>query len=103
MEERIDRLSRELAEGMSRRKALGLMGAAVGGTFALMTGRAQAAPRTCVTCAFGTGRPCNVKRTECTELRGFPSPEEACAPLTQPGEKFCGAGTQFHCPQGCPA
>jgi hypothetical protein len=103
MEERIDRLSRDLAQGMSRRKALGLMGAAVGGTFALLTGRAQADPRTCITCSFGVGQPCNVKRTECTEVRGFPSPEQACAPLTRPGEKFCGAGNQFHCPQGCPA
>jgi hypothetical protein len=103
MEDNFDRLSKGLAQGMSRGRAIKLVAASVGATMlAAFTGRASAAPRLCRTCQFGTGRPCNVKRTQCTETRGFPSPEAACAPLTQPGEKFCGAGQQFHCPSGCP-
>ena len=105
MEERMDRLSKDLAQGVSRRKALALMGAAVGGTFALLTGRAQAAPRQCATCTCGVGRPCNPREQFCVEVgRGFPTAEDQCSALCeQQGFKFCGAGTQFHCPQGCPA
>ncbi len=105
MEEQFDRLARRLAEGKrSRRQALKLMGAAVGGTaMALFTGRASAAPRTCLTCVCGVGRPCNPKTTVCTEQRAFPSPEAACGEAcTQAGFKFCGGVTQFHCPHGCP-
>jgi hypothetical protein len=35
--------------------------------------------------------------------RGFPSASDQCSALCeQQGFKFCGAGNQFHCPQGCP-
>jgi hypothetical protein len=62
-----------------------------------------AAPQTCVTCQCGVGRPCNVKEETCTVLgQQFPSPEDACTDVcTRHGFKFCGAGTQYHCPRGC--
>jgi hypothetical protein len=103
MEERIDDLSRQLGRGMSRRKALALAGAALGGTFAMVTGRAQAAPRTCVVCQCGTGQPCNVKLEQCQETRGFPA-TTVCQDFCQrAGQRLCGTGSPFHCPQGCTA
>src|SRR5919201_255280 len=100
MDEQFDRLARSLAEGKkSRRQALKLVGAAVGGTaLALLTGKASAAPRTCVTCICGVGRPCNPKSTTCSEVREFPAEqtcEEACARQNQ---RLCGVGNAFHCP-----
>jgi hypothetical protein len=103
MEEKIDGLSKDLGLGVSRRKALALLGAGLGGAFALLTGRAQAAPRTCVICQCGTGRPCNVKLTQCQETRGF-SADVTCTDFCErAGQQLCGTGSPFHCPQGCPA
>ena len=101
MEERIDNLTKDLGRGVSRRKALGLMGAAMGGAFAVLTGRAQAAPRTCVVCQCGTGRPCNVKTEQCQETRGFPAGTVCRDFCERAGQRLCGAGSPFHCPQGC--
>ena len=102
MQESFDRLARSLAEPKSRRQALKLMGAAVGGsTLAMLTGRASAAPQTCVTCVCGTGRPCNPKSSVCTEVRGFPA-EQTCQQACQKqGQNLCSTGTAFHCPHGC--
>jgi hypothetical protein len=103
MGESFDSMSKEMAQGIPRRKALKLAAAALGGTtFALLTGgRAQAAPRTCVTCLYGTGNPCNVKQSSCTEVRSFPADQSCPSP---PGNlRFCGTGQTFHCPHGCPA
>ena len=101
-----DSLAKGLAEErVSRGKALKLVGAAIlGGLLASIPGVALAAPRTCLQCACGVGRPCNPKSTTCTSTRGFPSPEEACTSACQrAGFFFCGGATQFHCPQGCTA
>jgi hypothetical protein len=101
----LDALAKGLAEEqISRGAALKRVGAAlVGGLLASIPVAAFAAPRTCATCSCGTGRPCNEKATFCVEVgRGFPSAQDQCsARCTQAGFKFCGAGTQFHCPQGC--
>ena len=63
-----------------------------------------AAPRTCASCICGVGRPCNPKTTDtCVEVGlGFPSAADQCSNrCAEQGFKFCGAGSQFHCPQGC--
>ena len=103
MEERFDRLAKGLAEGMPRRKALRLLAAGIGAaTVGLLAGTASAAPRTCVTCICGTGKPCNPKSTTCAEVRAFPAEttcEQACAAANQ---HLCGLGQTFHCPHGCP-
>jgi hypothetical protein len=103
----LDSLAQGLAEGrVSRRRALKLFGLGLVGTaVAALTGTAYAAPRTCATCTCGVGRPCNPKQQFCVEVgRGFPTAEDQCSALcAQQGFKFCGAGNQFHCPQGCPA
>lgn len=105
MKDQFDRLSTSLAQGVSRRQAIKVFAAAVAGTgFAALVGKAEAAPRTCVTCVCGVGRPCNPKTTQCTEQRAFPSPELACEEACrQAGFFFCGGFTQSHCPRGCPA
>jgi hypothetical protein len=103
----LDALAKDLAEErISRGKALKRMGAAlVGGLLASVPMTAAfAAPRTCATCTCGVGRPCNPKQQFCVEVgRGFPTAQDQCSALCeQQGFKFCGAGNQFHCPQGCP-
>jgi hypothetical protein len=103
MGESFDNLSKELAQGMPRRRALKLVAAAIGGTsLGLLTaGRAHAAPQTCVTCLYGVGNPCNVKQSSCTVVRSFPA-SQSCPP--PPAHlRFCGTGQTFHCPHGCPA
>ena len=101
----LDNLAKGLAEGrVSRGRALklfaaGLAATALGG----LTGTASAAPRTCLTCVCGVGRPCNPKSQVCTTQRAFPSPAAACqAACREQGFKFCGGVSQFHCPHGCP-
>jgi hypothetical protein len=101
----LDALAKGLAEErISRGGALKRMGAVLlGGLLASVPMAAFAAPRTCVTCVCGNGRPCNPKSTVCTDLRQFPvgtTCEQACARRNQ---KFCGGATKFHCPKGCPA
>jgi hypothetical protein len=103
-----DNLAKGLAEGrVTRGRALKTFGAAIfgGALTALIPGVAFAAPRTCATCTCGVGRPCNPRQEFCVEVgRGFPTASDQCsARCTQAGFKFCGAGNQFHCPQGCPA
>jgi len=106
MSDMLDQVSKGMAKATSRRQALKIFGAglattAIGSVFA---SGAAAAPRTCLTCVCGVGRPCNPKTTVCTEQRAFPSPAAACgAACTQAGFKFCGGVTQFHCPHGCAA
>jgi hypothetical protein len=102
MEERFDRLAKGLAEGMPRRRALKLLAAGIGAaTVGLLTGTAGAAPRTCVVCQCGTGNPCNVKVTQCQEVRGFPA-ETTCQNFcTSKSQNLCGVGSPFHCPHGC--
>ncbi len=103
MDDRFDNLAKGLAKGMPRRRALRLMAASIGaGVIALLPGTAGAAPRTCVTCVCGTGRPCNPKSTTCAEVRAFPAEttcEQACA---KQNLHLCSAGNAFHCPHGCP-
>jgi hypothetical protein len=102
MEGKLDQLSRRMSQATSRRQALKIMGAGLAGS-ALFARSASAAPRTCVTCICGTGRPCNPKSTTCTEVRAFPA-EQACAEAcAQKNQNLCGLGNTFHCPQGCPA
>jgi hypothetical protein len=104
----LDNLAKEMAEGrISRGTALKRMGLALfgGGLLAAFGGSALAAPRTCATCTCGVGRPCNPKSTACAEVgKQFPTTASACTnACSQQGMFFCGGGTQFHCPQGCPA
>jgi hypothetical protein len=103
----LDALAKELAEErISRGRALKRMGAALlGGLLASVPMTAAfAAPRICLTCACGVGRPCNTKSQVCTEQRGFPSRDAACAAAcNRAGFKFCGGVVQTHCPKGCPA
>jgi len=102
MRDEFDNLSKRLARGMSRRQAMKLFLSGVAGTaLAALAGTADAAPKTCVTCVCGTGKPCNPKSTTCTEIRGFPADQtcqEACA---RKGQNLCSAGNAFHCPKGC--
>jgi hypothetical protein len=104
MEERLERLSRGMAGAKSRRQALKIFGAGLLGTSLAggVAGSALAAPKTCVTCICGTGRPCNPKSTTCTLVRGFPA-EQACQlECERKGQRLCGVGNSFHCPRGCP-
>jgi hypothetical protein len=105
MEERFDLLTRGLAKSTSRRQALKLVGGLVGGSaLALFApGRASAAPQTCVVCQCGTGKPCNVKSSFCTEVRGFPAEQTCSQACAKKGQNLCSAGQAFHCPHGCPA
>jgi hypothetical protein len=71
----LDALAKELAEErISRGTALKRVGATLlGGLLASVPMTAAfAAPRICLTCACGVGRPCNTKSQVCTEQRGFP-------------------------------
>ena len=96
-----DELTKALATGHSRRGILKLLGrtfaasAAVGGVSMLGSGVASAAVRTCTTCSFGTGQPCNVKSTTCVEGGAANCPQS-----DNNGHKLCGTAT-FHCPRGC--
>ena len=104
---KFDRVAKLLGNGSSRRTLLkALAGTAAGGAVMVASTRVtSAAPRTCATCTCGVGRPCNPKQQFCVEVgRGFPTAEDQCsARCAQAGFKFCGAGSQFHCPRGCPA
>jgi len=105
MRDRLEVVSREMTKARSRREAFKIFGAGLLGASAVgaMAGTASAAPRTCLTCACGVGRPCNVKSQVCTEQRAFPNPAAACtAVCEQGGFKFCGGVVQTHCPRGCP-
>ena len=101
-----DTLSKMAAEKVTRRQTLRGLAAVLGGVLLTAVGArtALADPRTCATCTCGVGRPCNARQQCCVEVgRGFPSAEDQCSNrCAQSGFKFCGAGTQFHCPQGCP-
>jgi hypothetical protein len=106
MDEQFDQFAKGLAEsGMSRRRALKLMGATVGGAVvAFFTpARAIAAPQTCVTCLCGTGRPCNVKSSVCTVVRGFSAEQSCTQACAKKNQNLCGLGESFHCPHGCPS
>jgi hypothetical protein len=100
----LDNLAKGLAEGrVSRGRALKLFGAGLAATvFGALTGTAMAAPQTCVTCNCGTGKPCNVKSSFCTEVRAFPAETTCANACRKQGQKLCSAGQSFHCPQGCP-
>jgi hypothetical protein len=104
MDRKLDELSRRMGQATSRRQALKILGAGLLGS-GLLAHSAYGAPRTCATCTCGVGRPCNPKQQFCVEVgRGFPTAEDQCSALCeQQGFKFCGAGNQFHCPQGCPS
>jgi len=102
-----DALTKLTAKALTRRQTLGALAATLGGVFLTAVGGGRAfamPPRTCATCTCGVGRPCNPREQFCVEVgRGFPSASDQCsARCAQAGFKFCGAGTQFHCPQGCP-
>ena len=105
MDKNLDQLSRRMGTATSRRQALKIFGAGLAGTAgsALFARSAMAAPRTCVTCICGTGRPCNPKSTTCTEVRGFSAEQSCTAACESAGQRLCGLGNSFHCPQGCPA
>jgi hypothetical protein len=103
LDDRFDNLAKGLAKGMPRRRALRLLAASIGaGVLALLPGTAGAAPRTCVTCICGTGRPCNPKSTTCAEVRGFSAEQTCTQACERAGQRLCGLGNAFHCPQGCP-
>jgi hypothetical protein len=102
MESKLEQLSRRMGQATSRRQALKIMGAGLAGS-ALFARSASAAPRTCVTCICGTGRPCNPKSTTCTEVRGFSAEQSCTQACERAGQRLCGLGNSFHCPQGCPA
>ena len=102
MERKLEQLSRRMGQATSRRQALKIMGAGLAGS-ALFARSASAAPRTCVTCICGTGRPCNPKSTTCTEVRGFSAEESCTQACASKGQNLCGLGNSFHCPQGCAA
>jgi hypothetical protein len=96
---KLEELSRRIGQATSRRQALKIFGAGLVGS-GVLARSAYADPRTCATCQCRVGQPCNVKTTFCVEVgRGFPSAQDQCwARSTQAGFKFCGAGTQLHCP-----
>jgi hypothetical protein len=102
-----DMLAKSTAKAVNRRQALRGLAVGLGGAALALVGvrTAHAAPpQTCVICACGTGRPCNVKEMTCTELREFPGPETACEEAcTRQNLHVCSAGEAFHCPHGCPA
>ena len=100
-----DMLAKSTAKAVDRRQALRGLAAGLGGVALALVGvrGAYADPRTCVLCACGTGRPCNVKETLCTEVRAFPA-ETTCEQVcTRQNLHLCSAGEAFHCPHGCPA
>ena len=102
-DDRFDALTRTAAKATNRREILRGLAALVGGGVLAFVGgtRAAAAPRTCVVCTCGTGRPCNPKSTTCTEVRAFPAEatcQEACE---RRGQNLCNTGNSFHCPRGC--
>jgi hypothetical protein len=100
MDKMLDQLSRRMGHATSRRQALKIFGAGLAGS-ALLASPASAAPRTCVTCICGVGRPCNPKSTTCTEVREFPA-EQACSEAcARQNQQLCGLGNTFHCPRGC--
>jgi hypothetical protein len=98
-------LTKSTAKAVNRRQALRGLAVGLGGAALGLIGvrAAYADPQTCVLCACGTGRPCNVKATSCAEVRAFPAEttcEQACA---KQNLHLCSAGEAFHCPHGCPA
>ncbi|HEU4697697.1 MAG TPA: hypothetical protein VFS40_00805 [Gemmatimonadales bacterium] len=103
-----DALSKLAARSVTRRQTLGGLAAMLGGAFlaSVTGGRAfAAAPQTCVTCTCGVGNPCNA-RLECCAVLGkqFPTAQDACSnKCSEHGFKFCGSGSEFHCPRGCPS
>ena len=100
-----DLLTKSTAKAMNRRQVMRGLAAGLGGVFLTMIGArtAHADPRTCTVCQCGTGRPCNVKLTQCQEVRGF-SAEVTCQEFcAHTGQNLCGAGSPFHCPHGCAA
>jgi hypothetical protein len=102
MANQFDELAKSLAKGISRRLAVKLFTAGLAGAvFAAITGKAEAAPRTCVTCVCGTGRPCNPKSTTCAEVRAFPATQTCSEACAKQGQNLCSTGTAYHCPQGC--
>ena len=103
-----DALSKLAAKSVTRRDTVRGMVAALGGALLAAVGAKGAfamAPRSCALCTCGVGRPCNPKTQCCVEVgRGFPSAEDQCSGrCAEAGFKFCGAGSQFHCAQGCGA
>src|SRR5215212_1950422 len=100
----LDALAKGLAEErISRGSALKRVGAILlGGLLAASPAAAFAAPQTCVVCQCGTGNPCNVKTTQCQQVRGF-SAEVTCQNFCERrSQRLCGTGSPFHCPHGCP-
>jgi hypothetical protein len=101
--DRFDELTKALATGTSRRRVLKALAATVAGgaVMAIGSGVARADPQTCVVCQCGTGNPCNVKSTFCTEVRGFPAEETCANACAKKGQNLCSAGQAYHCPRGC--
>ncbi len=100
-----DAVTKVFAGGTTRRGALGLVGRAflaslaVGAVTATGSRVANAAPKECLTCCYGTGKPCNENNPHVTCVC---SPATAgCPPPRNPGQPLCGS-TTFHCPRGCP-
>jgi hypothetical protein len=101
-----DALSKLAAKSVNRRDTLRGMAAVLGGALLAAVGGKSAfamPPRSCALCTCGVGKPCNPKSQCCVEVgKGFPSAADQCsARCTEAGFFFCGAGSQFHCPQGC--
>ena len=100
-----DLLAKSTAKAVNRRQVVRGLAAGLGGALLTMVGArtAHADPRTCVVCQCGTGRPCNVKLTQCQETRGF-SAEVTCQDFcAHTGQDLCGTGSPYHCPRGCAA
>jgi hypothetical protein len=102
-----DSFVKSFGTAASRRRVVRGATAAALGALGLGVGRAAAAPQTCATCICGVGKPCNPKGDDqCIVVgRTFPGTltQQCTAACDQAGFKFCGFGTQFHCPRGCPA
>lgn len=98
-----DALTKGAANSVNRRQALRGLAAGLGGAMLALVpiGALHADPKTCVICQCGTGKPCNVKLEQCQEVRGF-SADVTCQDFcTRNGQRLCGTGSPFHCPQGC--
>jgi hypothetical protein len=101
----LDTLAKDLAEGrVSRRGMLKWLGGALlgGSLLTAFSGAALAAPQTCVTCNCGTGNPCNMKSSFCTEVRAFPADTTCAQACAKKNQNLCSAGQSFYCPHGCP-
>src|SRR6266498_2793661 len=97
--ERFDEFTKALVTGASRRTLLKAMVTTMAGGALAFIGLtrptpAEAAPRMCTTCIYGTGRVCNVHHNSGTVCINGSDPSNC--PSTNNGHPLCGTST-FHC------